>query len=632
MNERKVNARTIARWQHWFELMNAGVGVQKACTEARISLSSGRRFVRGDQTVDGVKVAAILGVTMVDGFTVARPLNENAARALADFEYFRLHYLGRKSTPWQVRAAEEILRAYQSDIEEYIVINVSPGAGKSTLLSDIELWLICIDRSIRIQIGSRTMTQVRDYVKRIRRSLERSNPIQASLVDLRAGTGFDAEGCLSEDYGIFKPPDRSEVWAADQFTVRPLDGIPVEDKEPTVVGIAQDSGFLGKRCNIVVWDDLSDIANTRTDYQREQTINWWDSQAESRIEPGGVVLVVGQRIAGNDLYNYCLAKRNPDDTPMYRHIVYKAHYEELCKGEHGLDTPPWPNGCLLDPKRLSWKKLERIQHTTPKVFTVQYQQDDGEVPTAFVEKQWIYGGVDTQNFDAPGCLDKDRRLDEVPPHLADREHWSYLTVDPAQSSGWWGIVHRVWDPETNRQYIINLWRRKMNQPDWLNVDLDAYGSVGVHAFSGLLVDIRSGAAKLGYPINDLIFEANAAQKWFSTMPHVQKYLDLTGLRLHSHLTQKNKLNADWGVESLGNDFRQGLIRIPWADIAARNVMGDLLHEVLRYGEADTTDLLMSLWFGRIGVERYYTPAKFQSYQIAVPEGFLSGTEMGMPRW
>ena len=125
-------------------------------------------------------------------------------------------------------------------------MNEPPGSGKSTLFThDIPCWLIVRDRSIRIQIGSRTERQARMYVSRIKRSLERDVPLRADAESLERGLAFDADACLVDDFGPFKPEGRSELWRAESLVVRQLSGVSLDDKEPTVSAWGQDSGFLG---------------------------------------------------------------------------------------------------------------------------------------------------------------------------------------------------------------------------------------------------------------------------------------------------------------------------------------------------------------------------------------------------
>ncbi len=162
---RKVD---LDKWQKYFIARNDGLSVDAAATRAKLSNSTAYRFERGDPTSGGLEAASVLGISVVGGNLVSQPLSPEAQQALEDFSYFRMRYFGRKSLPWQERAAYEVLRSIESRDREYVVMNEPPGSGKSTLFThDIPCWLIARDRTIRIQIGSRTERQARMYVSRM---------------------------------------------------------------------------------------------------------------------------------------------------------------------------------------------------------------------------------------------------------------------------------------------------------------------------------------------------------------------------------------------------------------------------------------------------------------------------------
>lgn len=147
----------------------------------------------------------MLGVNMVAGQVVAKPLSAQAQRALDDFAYFRRRYFGRESTPWQVRAANEVVRAIQSPEREYICMNEPPGTGKSTLFTcDIPTWLIVRDRTIRIMIGSRNRAPG-THVREPHQACPRARGPDADAESLLAGVAFDAEATIIADFGVFKP-------------------------------------------------------------------------------------------------------------------------------------------------------------------------------------------------------------------------------------------------------------------------------------------------------------------------------------------------------------------------------------------------------------------------------------------
>ena len=534
-----------------------------------------------------------------------------ARRGLEDFGFFRLRFFGRRSTPWQERAAYEVLRLLESGEREFVVMNEPPGSGKSTLFThDIPCWLIARDRSIRVQVGSRTERQARMYVGRIKRSLERDAPLRADAESVERGLAFDAVACLQDDFGAFRPEGRSEKWRAEELVVRQLDGVALDDKEATVSAWGMDSGFLGGRYDLVIWDDLVDRKNVKTEEARSNAKEWWDSEAESRLEPGGLLILQGQRISGNDLYRHCLDKKNMDESPRYQHIVFKAHDEERCTGEH-VGVEPWPAGCLLDPYRLPWNMLETIKHNNPRAYAVLYQQEDGDTVGGLVDPAWITGDVDSEGYPSPGCLDRDRGLESPPAHLLDGGGWSFVTVDPSPTE-FWGIIWWLYDPESQNRYIIDIYRRRMNPEQFLSLDLDYFD------WSGLMHELWMTANELQIPISHVIVEVNAAQRWLLSQPHVQKWMQMTGVAFVPHTTSINKQDPKYGLESIGDLFRQGRIRIPWGDVMARMRAQPLIDEATRYPDYDTTDLIMSTWFGKLAVENHYTPRRPGLYQLPRP--------------
>ena len=603
----------LRRWESYFEARNSGLGVEASAKKAKLSASTAYRFERGDQGSGGLEAAASLGVSVVGGNLVSQPLSVEAQRSLEDFAYFRRRYFGRDSTPWQERAAYELLRAYEDGTSDrkFVVMNEPPGSGKSTLFThDIPVWLIVRDRTIRVQIGSRTERQARMYVGRIKRSLERDVPLKANAEALALGLAFDAEACVQDDFGAFKPEGRSDIWRAEALVVRQLDGVQLDDKEQTVSAWGQDSGFLGGRYDLVIWDDLVDRKNMKTEESRNSLKEWWDGEAESRLEPGGLLLLQGQRIQHNDLYRHCLDKKKIDETPKYRHIIFKSHYEDLCTGNHE-DLQPWHKSCLLDPGRLSYSHLETLKHNNPRTFSVMYQQEEGDIVGGLVDGAWITGGLDSDGYPAPGCLDKERGLLEVPAHLMNGQGWSFVTVDPSPTE-WWGVIWWVYDPESGNRYIVDLHKKRLNPEQFLSVNLDTF------EWSGLMIDLWRHSNELQAPISHIIVEVNAAQRWLLNQPHVQKWSAMTGVSFVPHTTTINKQDPKYGLESIGDLFRQGRIRMPWADIAARQRLTYLIDESIKYPEHDTTDLIMSTWFGKLAVENLYTPRRTGMYRLERP--------------
>lgn len=612
----------LQRWSKYFAARNSGFSVDASAVKARLSVSSAYRFERGDQASSGLVAAAELGVTTVGGALVDAPLCPEALKSLEDFAYFRLRYFGRRSTPWQERAAYEILRRLSSPDREYVVMNEPPGSGKSTLFThDIPCWLIARDRTIRIQIGSRTERQGRMYVGRIKRSLERDVPMRTDADSLAKGLAFDAIACLQDDFGGFKPEGRTDKWRAEELSVRQLNGIALDDKEATVSAWGMDSGFLGGRFDVVIWDDLVDRKNTKSVESKEQIREWWDSEAESRLEPKGLMLLQGQRIANNDLYRYCLDKKNLDETTKYSHVVFKAHDTDRCKEDHGLDAKPWPDGCLLDPYRLPWKMLEQTRFQNPRQFNLLFQQEEGTDIGGLIDPVWIDGGIDSEGYFAPGCKDTERSIGEIPAHLRNGNGWSFVTVDPSPTE-YWAVIWWIYDPDTDRRYVIDLWRKRMNPEDFISLDLNTF------EWSGLVPEITAESNNLDAPITHIVVEVNAAQRWLLSQPHVQRWMEQTGQIFVPHTTSINKRDPKYGFESIGDLFRQGMIRLPFGSPTSRMQMAYMVQEAITYPDGDTDDVLMSTWFQKLAVENHYTPRRMGLYSMSRPQ-WLSTAQRGI---
>ena len=283
-----------------------------------------RRLALGDSKKNAAKIAGVsyryvIGLTSpqnINGRTAAsqRPqramqnpvkpekLGDEAKRALDDFGYFQRRYFGRIAVYWQRKAAEEIAGYLQSPKEELALINCPPGVGKTTTFThDIPAWLTCRDRSIRGALGHAVQNRAATYTARLRRTLERVTPPMPEEKEVEQGLAVYAEASLAQDFGRFKPVQQ-ELWTASEFIVMQMGGFTISEKEATWVAISREMEFLGGRWDFFIWDDLVTEKRLRTLDMIEADRRWWDNYAETRLEPGGLGVLMGQRIGAEDLY------------------------------------------------------------------------------------------------------------------------------------------------------------------------------------------------------------------------------------------------------------------------------------------------------------------------------------------
>lgn len=537
------------------------------------------------------------------------PLEKLSIEARAcyhDFPRFRKRYLGRDSTPWQAEAAANIVKWIRSPETELVVINCPPGSGKSTLFThDIPTWLLIRDRSIRVMIGSSNLRMASSYSGRIRRTLERVRPPEG------------AEGCVGKDYGRFKP-DMSDLWRREEFVILPMDGTSPEDKEPTVSAFGMETEFLGTRANFVVWDDLVTNRTMATEDLVQKQRTWWDTEGETRLEPGGCLVLQGQRMGPEDLYAYALAQQLSEEDEedfleergslRYRHIIYPAHFEERCEEDHGRNAKPFPDGCLLDPSRLPWRGtngLATIKRNKESKYRVQYQQEDVDPESVLIPKVWIEGGRDSSGVEHPGCYDKTRGLCELPPNLTP-PLFSICTADPSPTK-YWSVQWWIYQPATQLRFLMDMHRGSMDAPEFLD-------RLHNGVYVGLVNDWQHRSVELGHPITHWIVENNAAQRFLLQYDFVKSWQRLHRVQIIGHTTSgrvHRPLEEEYGIGMLKNVYKYGQCRLPHKDERSRLRMLPLVTEATHYqaGGPGTNDCLMAQWFLEFHIPKLYVPAK-----------------------
>lgn len=615
---------TPPQQEAFVRLRNQGWTRAAACRQVGVSDSWAVKFEKGhNDSGPGYKMAAAERAANLRGPIPHAELSDDAKKGLEDFGFFRYTFLGHVSTPWQEETAHTLVRLLATPDKEYVVENCPPGVGKTTLVHDMACWITARNRGIRGLIGTRKANNGERMLRRIRRSLERPLPPRASDEEKALGLAVDAKASLAQAYGRFKPDGAADVWRGQEIIVDQLDDIPIEEKEPTWSSYGVDSGVLGNRFEVIFWDDLVDRTNTRTIETRQNLEELWDSELQTRLEPGGLLVLVGQRLAGGDLYAFCRSKvveaDEEDDEPevhgdvgatddglMYHRIVYPAHDEERCEGVHRRgEAEPWPRGCLLDPHRLPWRELRRIKANNPATFEVTYQQRDVDPDSVLVNPLWVKGGVGADGSHYPGCWDYERGIDDRP--LVD-QFLSVVTVDPSPTKYWaiqWWVTPAHGPPLENRvRYLMDLYRQKMSAPDALYAEPIAAGE---YRFSGMLEQWRHRAAQMGLAFTHVVIEENAAQRFFTQQPFFRQWCSRNHITYRPHQTNRNKHDPTYGVQSLATIWRYGLVRLPGKpDDPGRTMALKLVDEVQKWPGGSTDDCVMAHWFHEVALPQIAT--------------------------
>ena len=616
-------AVTPVQRKKYFEARTAGFSIAESARKAKFSEATAYRVEKAAQTLrsdEGIDSSAsnyreLKKEAKLSGPIAYDNLSDEAKLALEDFGYFRERYFGRVSTPWQEEAGIALVELLESPEKEYVVMNMPPGSGKTTLLHDITCWIICRNRSTRLLTGSATMSLAKRNLMRVRRSLERVIPEVADDQLKARGQAMDAVTTMAHDFGRFKPLEK-ELWTNEAFIVmQPEEMGAISEKEPTLSAYGMDSGFIGGRFDGCFWDDLVDPRKVRSAEMREAMEDWYQDVAETRLEPAGMLALIGQRLAPDDLYRFALDMVQPLDDEAeqaldelteeelaelrrdkkYKHLLYKAHYEEKCLPDnHKRTAPAYPEGCLLDPRRLGWRDISNLMSNRGERFAVVYQQEDLALDEVLVRSEWVYG-----HGDNPGCIDKDRDRWEIPPGISPRDCIVVATADPSPTM-YWSVQCWVYHPESKQRFLMDLVRSKMEAPEFLDYNYNT------GEFIGIMEDWQRLSESLGFPIQVWVVEQNAAQRFLLQYDHFKRWRQLRGVEVIPHNTTSNKSDADYGVTTISQHWKFGRVRLMGKGEGKIRSM-KLIDEVTRYPHGRTDDCVMAEWFFEWNLPNIYAP-------------------------
>ena len=533
---------------------------------------------------------------------------------LHDFAAFDRAFFAMRPMGWATDAANQVVEMLTSGVPDYyyVDLNVPPGSGKTTLFTfRIPIWLLCgggsgnpeFGRALRILLGSETAKVSVHYVMRVRRVFESMRAF--SYYDKIDQSRHTAELSILKEFGRFKPKQalgEPTLWTKDQFTVAQLVDIDLSEKEPSVQAASKESGFLGERVDYYSWDDLSTGKNSRTVEQKEELARFMSDEAETRLEPSGVGMLVGQRLGPLDLHRDRLDQTYPSEDgrelKKYHHIVYPAHFERYCDGRHrqwnGKEGQE-ADGCLLDEHRLSWKFLLMRQAETN--YRTVYQQEDSDPSAVLVQRAWLDGGTDPTGYPAPGCFDYDRGFLQWP-RIANLIN--YVTVDPAAGK-YWAVEWKAIDPVSKMRFLIYGTSKKMQAGAFLD-----WNNAGQHHI-GIMEELQAQSCELGHPILIWIVEQNAAHKYLFQYEHYRSWRRKWSMvDVVPHTTGLNKADEKLGIEAaVPAPYKQGLVRIPRlkGDLQSLNYVNKKVYELTNYPLSATDDTVLADWFGEFNMER-----------------------------
>jgi hypothetical protein len=461
---------------------------------------------------------------------------------------------------------------YEPGESNRLLINVPPEHAKSTVVTvNYPTYRIALNPNIRIIVVSKTITKAREFVYAIKQRL--SHPRW-----LKLQTAYGPEGGWKQD---------ADTWRTDTVYLGG-DARNSSEKDPTIQALGMGGQIYGARADLIILDDCITTANA---HEWEQQINWLQKEVITRLGKNGKLLVVGTRIAANDLYKEL---RNPKHwsggkTPFtYMGMPAVLEYSEkpenwvtLWKESDvpwdGDDDTPQENGFYpkWDGKTLNRRRSE----VTPSTWALVYQQED-------IMEDSIFPPILVQGA-TNGMRKRGPLKSGAAGHPSQVEGYTIIGFDPAMT-GNSAFVVTNYNRADGKIYVLDCINMEDPTPQKIRATIEE------------LVQ--------RYHPQEFRVEINAHQKAYALDDELRNWLAQYGVRLDAHFTGKNKWDTSFGVASMSNLFgterdgkyqRNNIIELPSSE--GSEGLKALTQQLLTWKPETRgkTDTVMALWFAVI---------------------------------
>jgi hypothetical protein len=477
---------------------------------------------------------------------------------------------------------------YEPGESNRLLVNVPPEHAKSTVITvNYSTYRIALNPNIRIIVVSKTLNKAREFVYAIKQRL--SHPRW-----LKLQTAYGPEGGWKGD---------ADTWRTDTVYLGG-DARNSSEKDPTLQALGMGGQIYGARADLIILDDCITTANA---HEWESQINWLQKEVITRLGKNGKLLVVGTRIAANDLYKEL---RNPKHwsggrTPFtYMGMPAVLEYKEkpqdwvtLWKESDvpwdGDDDTPQENGFY--PKWDGQALFKRRSEVTPSTWALVYQQEDIQEDSIFppVLVQGSTNGMRKRGPLKPGAAGH-------PPQV---EGHTVIGFDPAMA-GNAAFVVCTYNRADGRIYVVDCVNMSEPTPQKIRATIEELTT--------------------RYRPQEFRVEINAHQKAYSLDDELRNWLAAHGVRLDAHFTGKNKWDTSFGVASMSNLFgtdrdgkhqKNNIIELPSSD--GSEGIKALTQQLLTWKPETRgkTDTVMALWFAVIRIRELMQQASNTSMYL-----------------
>lgn len=481
----------------------------------------------------------------------------------ASLIYFDTYYCGMSFAAHRQRWLDLLANSYrqgQKSVEDQSVLLLAPRKhGKTELAVTFTLWLICMNRNIRVLwVGSKA-----DVAKK------RLARCKALLESHRVMSDWCSEP--EHGYGPFRGDTGDIEW--DKSRIRVSRSAALID--PTVEAVGMRGAITGGHFDVIILDDVEDENSVRSGSVREHTREWFEGTLTPMLNQGGLMLCIGTRKHFDDLYGRL------EDNPMWRVITdqavirwpdkYEPRYEELDGKEifTGVDVEGKAEVLWPEQRPFEYMIRQRIKMGST-MFGREMQNKVVDDETAQFRLAWLKQAVEQgSNYS----------MYEFPPNvdiIDIVQGWDLALVTDSRHAD-----------EGDRDFTVGVtWGRDAKGNRYL-LGLRRERGITPGALRNTIINEHE---RFRGKVRAIAIEKNS----FGEL-HFLGLQKTTDLPLKAHITGRNKTDSWEGVPSMAALFENGKVFLPGKTLKDKEIMKDLIAEFHGLGREKHDDIVMSTW-------------------------------------
>jgi hypothetical protein len=478
---------------------------------------------------------------------------------------------------------------YEKNSPKRLLLNVPPEHAKSTVITvNYCVYRIAMNPNIKITIVSKTQERAKEYLYSIKQRLSHERWAKMQAVYGSAG-GWKAD---------------ADTWKADRIYLARNS----TEKDPTVQALGIGGQITGARADLIILDDVVTTSNA---HEWEKHLLWLQRDVVTRLGDYGKLLVVGTRIAANDLYREI---RQPEHWSSgkspFTYLAMPAALEIGDKPEdwvtlwpksnipwEGADESVKPDADGLYPKWDGPALFRRRSEVSASAWALVYQQEDVQSDSIFppLAVQGSINGMRKRGPIKPGTAGHPKDVSAL---------YTIMGLDPAMSGNTAAVILSV-DRLSRKRYILDVENMKDPTPQKIQKLIEDW------------VD--------KYRPHELRIETNAHQKAYALDENLRTFLASNGVRFSSQFTGKNKWDTSFGVAAMSGLFGtvrdnahqdDNLIEIPSQE--GSEGIKALIQQLITW-TPDTrgkTDCVMALWFCELRAREVITNGRMNQQYVS----------------